>query len=95
MLYSVGAAFWWAFDALLEESGRHLPGVLPRLLAEGFDPRGRPLPGVIGEIVGLPGRALRPLFARYLSTREGAAAHPAQRRSGGAAPLRLWNPAPP
>lgn len=78
MLYSVGAAFWWAFDALLEESGRHLPGVLRRLLAEGFDARGRPLPAAIAEIVGLRGDALRSLFARYFSTPDGAAAHPVE-----------------
>lgn len=86
MLYSVGAAFWWAFDALLAESGRHLPAVLPHLLAEGFDPRGRPLPDTLAEIAGLPAGALRLLCARYFSTADAAARHTARPRSSGTVP---------
>ena len=67
MLYSVGAAFWWEFDALLKERGRDLLDVLFRLLAEGFNARGRPNMEAISAIVGVRRKALQPLFAHYHS----------------------------
>ena len=65
MLYSVGAAFWWDLDTLLRRQDVNLLDVLPRLLANGFSPDGRPVADAIAGIVAVSANDVQSVLARY------------------------------